>query len=36
MTKSPTNYAQQIISKITKENNYIQFQLFTTAGRILK
>ena len=34
--KSPTNYLQQVVSKITKENNCIKFYLFIDVGRILK
>ena len=34
--KSPTNYAQQIILKITKVNNCFKFQLFIDARGISK
>lgn len=34
--KSHTNYMQQVVSKITKENNCIKFYLFIDVGRILK
>ena len=34
--KSPTNYVQEIISKIIKENNCFKFYLFNNIGIILK
>ena len=34
--KSPTNYVQQVILKITKESNCSKSELFIDVGRILK
>ena len=34
--KSPTNYVQQVIFKITKENNCFKFELFIDDRKILK
>ena len=32
--QSPTNYVQHIISKITRVNNCLKFELFTNVRRI--